>query len=244
MANRLKKHTRNFTTHSNDIYQHSLSLEAIGLYCYLIHLPSEWIVHKSEIETHIKNGKYALNSAWKELEHAGFIKGVRSKNSLGKFDGFDWEIFDELPQSLYSSVSIHVTKKPHMDKPEIGKPDTIKDLYNKRLIDDDINKASLEILKKYRNVFGNKNTVQLESLTNQYGSELVKEALDRTSIKDGGVGLIRQPAVYIAKMLLDWKKSGARNLEDVNRIDPFIFEQESTPKTYSGEVFSIPVEGF
>lgn len=77
-----------FDSHFAQVPKHALkdknlSLKAKGLYCYLFSLPEDWKVHKKEIVTHFSDGKDSLNSAFKELEHFGYLVAttVRDKDT-------------------------------------------------------------------------------------------------------------------------------------------------------------------
>jgi len=69
-----EEHKSNYTCVSNDIIQNKdLSLQAKGLLVYLLSLPADWEVHKTEIWKHHKNGRDSVFRAWKELQQLGYI---------------------------------------------------------------------------------------------------------------------------------------------------------------------------
>jgi len=93
--NRIKK-TKNFSIISNQAARiETLSLKAKGLFYYLMTLPDEWNVNVSELVNHSSDGRDSHRSAMKELEAAGFILKSRSKCESGKFDGWDYDVYEE-----------------------------------------------------------------------------------------------------------------------------------------------------
>ena len=74
MIVRKAEHKSEYTCISNEILQRKdLSLQAKGLLVYLLSLPSDWEVHKTEIWKHFKNGRDSVFRAWKELQQLGYI---------------------------------------------------------------------------------------------------------------------------------------------------------------------------
>jgi hypothetical protein len=70
------KKTENFTTVCNDIFRrHDISARAKGVYAYIMTLPNDWKIIKSDLHKHFKDGRDAINSAFTELEEAGYITG-------------------------------------------------------------------------------------------------------------------------------------------------------------------------
>ena len=72
---RTKKDER-YASISNEVLQRpDISARAKGLYAYLMTMPSGCKVIKSELHKHFKEGRDAINSAFTELEEAGYITG-------------------------------------------------------------------------------------------------------------------------------------------------------------------------
>lgn len=104
--------TENFTIVSNEVPRDSaISARAKGVYFYLMTLPANWVIHKDEIYTHFTEGRDALDTAWKELVKAGYIKKDTIREA-GKIVSNTWVVYE----------SSRITEKPKQVKPVTGKP--------------------------------------------------------------------------------------------------------------------------
>ena len=92
---RAKKDER-YSSISNEVLQRTdISARAKGLYAYFMTLPSDWKVIKSELHKHFKEGRDAINSAFDELENAGYIsKQVCVVDGL--LNGWDYTLYETL----------------------------------------------------------------------------------------------------------------------------------------------------
>jgi hypothetical protein len=73
---RIKRIRKNsdFTQIDNSVFRSGLSLKAIGLLTYILHYPADWIIYKKNLIRDLKSdGRASFDSAWKELEQAGYI---------------------------------------------------------------------------------------------------------------------------------------------------------------------------
>ncbi len=117
MAERIIKvsnKTENFTISANEVPRRTdLSARAKGLHSYLMTLPADWKLYREELYTHFTEGRDAINTAFKELEKAGYIKKTRLKEN-GKFAGWDYSVYET---STINGLSEH-------GKPDSGKPRT------------------------------------------------------------------------------------------------------------------------
>ena len=138
MAERIIKvsnKTENFTISANEVPRRAdLSARAKGLHSYLMTLPADWKLYREELYTHFTEGRDAINTAFKELEKAGYIKKTRLKEN-GKFAGWDYSVYET---STINGLSEH-------GKPGSGKPCT----ENPQLLSTDLilstNKQSTDI---------------------------------------------------------------------------------------------------
>jgi len=79
-----------FTIVSNDVIKDSsLSMQAIGLYAYMVSNNKDWKFYKSELPNHFKNGRDAVYSAWNELVEKGWIISKPSNGDDGKLNGWN-----------------------------------------------------------------------------------------------------------------------------------------------------------
>jgi hypothetical protein len=121
---RKSKSTERFTVIPNGILEDkALSLKAIGLLCYLLRLPSNWIINKTSLHRHLKDGRDAVLAAFKELQDAGYIETEEIREK-GKFVGFNYEVSDFPKKEPLKSPEI--AEKPITDKPETEKAETVE----------------------------------------------------------------------------------------------------------------------
>jgi hypothetical protein len=98
------KQAGDFTTLPNHIFRINLSIEAIGLLSYLLHLPDSWILYKCNLHDKLAMGREKLDRVFKELQGKGFIISRKKQSENGKI---------EYEHTVY-------------DKPFNGEPSTVK----------------------------------------------------------------------------------------------------------------------
>ncbi len=97
---RIKNKTDNFTIVANEIFQRSdVSARAKGIYAYIMTLPDDWKLYKSELYKHFSEGITAIDTAFKELEELGYITKERVKGEGGKFSGWDYTIKESVEKT-------------------------------------------------------------------------------------------------------------------------------------------------
>lgn len=151
----------NFTILDNTFLQRSdMTSRAKGLLAYLLTLPDDWEVYKREIFRHHKEGYYAMDTAFKELQELGYINHFKVRDSKGRIKYWECEVY-EVPDDNKKYKKIQKTRQfnpdrnfPHLDNPEqdnpkVGSPIlgnqellstySTNNLLNKVLDDDDIN---------------------------------------------------------------------------------------------------------
>lgn len=113
---RVKKN-RNYTVISNEVARRNdISLRAKGLFYYLMTLPDDWKIYKSEICKHSTEGRDATNKAFRELEAAGYIEQKAHRIEGGKLRGWDYTVVESTDllknrQSVKPSIGESVTTK-------------------------------------------------------------------------------------------------------------------------------------
>lgn len=88
------KHAGNFTVIPNDILKANISFEAIGLLCYLLSLPHDWVVYKKNIMIDKGIGREKLDRIFKELTDLGYIITVKKINTVGQFE-YEHVVYDK-----------------------------------------------------------------------------------------------------------------------------------------------------
>lgn len=130
---RCSEHLKNFTLMDNTCLKTAtLSMQAMGLFAYLMTLPNDWVVYKSELVNHFSNGRDAVYKAFNELIDNGFITFTETKNEKGQFKSYEYFIHEKPVEESKRSVRKEHKKKNDTNNesvngnPETGKPFTGK----------------------------------------------------------------------------------------------------------------------
>jgi hypothetical protein len=90
-----QKQTENFTILPNAIFKSGLSLKAVGLLSYILHLPNDWIIVKTQIYKAMEqDGRQSVDSAWRELAESGFIKTEKQVGENGNLPIISYYVYD------------------------------------------------------------------------------------------------------------------------------------------------------
>ena len=257
MSKLIKNRDGNFTHIKNDIFDSGLSAKAIGLFCYLCHLPDDWHFYVEEIATHFKDGKDAIQSGLKELQQAGFLTRIQSKDdSTGKFKRFDWELneapnINNSPQPDFPAPDNPAPGKPAPDNPPLQNTKSTKYEDNKISSssgDDfvDSKPSSLKSFDAYQQLWGFPNAIvreDIQSWINDTSDELVSYAIEiaaRNNVSSRGANK------YLEAILTAWKNADVTTVEQAkkqneehnNRIDREFKSHKSYNKPIKRE--SIP----
>ena len=107
----------NYTCIDNHIFKdHSLSMKAKGLLAQIFSLPDNWEYSVRGLTTLFSDGREAVNNALQELIDHGYIVRTQKINQFGKFDGYEYDIY-EVPQ-------ISVADNPFTENPITENPIT------------------------------------------------------------------------------------------------------------------------
>lgn len=122
MAERIFKvsnKTDNFTILSNEVPRRAdLSARAKGIHSYLMTLPKDWKLYREELYRHFTEGRDAINTAFKELEDAGYIKKTQLKEN-GKFAGWDYSVYETSTVNGFSEYGKPEPGKPYTENPQL-----------------------------------------------------------------------------------------------------------------------------
>ena len=119
----------NFTTVPNSIFKDkNLSLRAKGLLCFLLSLPADWVVHKTNLHKDQKEGRDAVSKAFDELVLGRYIF-VETIRSSGQFAGYNYlvypEPYDTLPGADIPITDSQETADPVTDNPKTDNPKSV-----------------------------------------------------------------------------------------------------------------------
>lgn len=122
------EHKTAYTVITNSLIQDkNLSFTEVGIMTYLLSLPKDWVVNKTQIQKESGLGLVAFNKAWKRLEEMGYIVRTAIKG------GYCYEIIEKplanginILRSLnvttvkkWALQSKHYNKVNTLNKPEI-----------------------------------------------------------------------------------------------------------------------------
>lgn len=113
------------TTNRNAVIPNSicqskkLSLADKGLIVYLLSLPSDWVLNKSNLHTLLNEKKGTVDSSFKNLQDLGHIVSAKIIDEKGRFKGWNHVVYDEpvLPEVGKNRSR----KKPKSETTEVGK---------------------------------------------------------------------------------------------------------------------------
>lgn len=136
------KHASNYTVLPNEIFKSGLTLEAIGLLSYLLSLPHDWVIYKTQLHSQLGIGREKLNSAFESLAEKGYIISVRKHGENGKIE-YEHIVYDK-PYNAEPQ-----TGQPYTGKPSTVKPSTVNPQLQSTNITKEINTKEI-ITKSYQ----------------------------------------------------------------------------------------------
>tara|TARA_R110002167_G_scaffold117492_5_gene293516 strand:- start:2682 stop:3212 length:531 start_codon:yes stop_codon:yes gene_type:complete len=97
----------NFTPISNKLFtDETISLGTVGLVCYLVHLPENWIIYKEQVQKVMKKrgiGRDKFNKYWKEAKDNGYVTQQKFRTENGTYD-YQYVISDNVLTTVGLSV--------------------------------------------------------------------------------------------------------------------------------------------
>lgn len=108
----------------------NLSMQAKGLYSYLISLPDNWKIYKTELQKHFTNGRDAVCNAFNELIAYGCIIEEECRNEKGQFVGKMYLVLEE-PFADNPIPENPIPENPKSDNTELYNTVLNKDCINK-----------------------------------------------------------------------------------------------------------------
>lgn len=133
-------------TPNNILNDEKLSLKAKGLFGYLQSKPDNWKFSIPRIAIQQKEGKSAIREAIKELEQHKFLKRIPATNKNGKWDGYDYKLFN-------TPFDFRTSYNPTTDLCNtISKKDIVKKKKNMSATANPLSKQELERKKIHKDI--------------------------------------------------------------------------------------------
>lgn len=123
-----EKKITNYTVINNTVLRDDrLSYKAKGLMCYMLSLPDDWVIYKTELVHHAKDGIDSVTSAINELKKFGYLVYKRLRNADGTLGDAQYTIIENPFEKMVSSnktVESLVNKgvEPKTDFPILDNP--------------------------------------------------------------------------------------------------------------------------
>ncbi|WP_150467627.1 hypothetical protein [Francisella sp. SYW-9] len=111
-----REKNQNYSTIANECFKDpNISARAKGIYGYIMTLPDNWKLQKTELYRHFSEGQKAIDTAFKELRDKGYISQNRIQKDNGQFGGWEYVVYE------YSN---HTPNSAESVKTDIAKTDT------------------------------------------------------------------------------------------------------------------------
>lgn len=184
------------------------SFKAIGLWAFMAQLPDDWEFSIAGLTKIRSEGRDAIRSAVEELEKLGWLARRQSKDSSGKYDGYDYELhwYKASGYAENPTTENPTTEKPTTENPTQYNTEQITNRTNKRL--------------------NQNNNSYVPPATQE---PLPQEALDLADLLKEKI-LKNQPTAKIDK---NYQKNWAKDIEKAHRIDGRSWNQLRGAITYA-----------
>jgi predicted transcriptional regulator len=104
---RIKSSSNFMVLHLDCLRNNNLSLQAMGLHCYMMSLPDGWEFNMADLKNRFKNGRDSISSAMKELIDSGYVLRKKNKDLLGKFAGYEYHVSDTVNGFSVNGFSVN-----------------------------------------------------------------------------------------------------------------------------------------
>lgn len=130
---KVQQEEKGFTTHLNIVLQNIHDAFALGIWCYLSSLPTNWKINKTHLKNHFKIGRDKLNNALSILKKLDLIQFLQDRKPDGTLEesiilvkaGHDFNHNTDFQYSGEESSKIKGSNR-YTEKPATGKPVTGK----------------------------------------------------------------------------------------------------------------------
>ena len=220
-----KKVTDNYSIIHNELLRRTdLSWKAKGIMCYLLSLPSDWIIYLDELVKHASDGRDSFRSGWKELQEKGYVKRYPVKEK-GKIIEWRTEVLEMAERSQVSELKESLAEKPQQDISQVEKSDKeiptllstkrTKDLSKQKTKETKEEASPLlsPVCKKWQECYGELTGFtrqQLVSLSDKYEEDLVIYALEETATRQIKKNYV---LTYMKKILTSFEQAAVTTIE-------------------------------
>lgn len=213
--NRIRKENNFLLVDTGYVRNPNLSAKAKGVLTYILSLPDDWVLYKSELPRHFTDGKDSIRAALKELEAKGYLTQEETRDEKGRILHHNITVY-EVP--IHGGFS--ATDKPQRVTRN-GKPATTKNYSTKNeLTKNDLTNITTTTgeneFQQLADIYTNKINQNLQAVhefleddLNEFGLELLTEAINEAALAN-----IRNYK-YVRAILSGWKDRGVTTLQGV-----------------------------
>lgn len=153
--NRVRKES-NFVMMDKGFLQNpELSAKAKGVLAYILSLPDDWILFKSELVKHFTDGRDSLRGALKELEQHGYLTQEEVRDERGRIKHHNVTVY-ELPNHCGFTATGLPQRITRSGKPATTNNDLTKNNLTKNDLTNTTTGSSQKIIvEHYQNNYGN-----------------------------------------------------------------------------------------
>lgn len=99
------EHKDNYTVIDNSVFQSGMSLQAIGLLCYMLSMKDDWQFYQSELQTHFRKcSENTLRKYIKELKENGYLEIKRENIKNTNKIKWSYEVVELRPSQITNIV--------------------------------------------------------------------------------------------------------------------------------------------
>ena len=126
------KQTDKFTVLPNQIFEDLNDGLAIGILAYLLSKPNDWVTYKQQLYAHFSEGRQRIDKSFKLLEEKGYIIGIQKVDKTGKFNGYEWVVYNE-PIKENRKSETRLTENRQSENNQLLNKDNTKERNNKEI---------------------------------------------------------------------------------------------------------------
>ena len=213
--NRIRKENNFLLVDTGYVRNPNLSAKAKGVLTYILSLPDDWVLYKSELPRHFTDGKDSIRAALKELEAKGYLTQEETRDEKGRILHHNITVY-EVP--IHGGFS--ATDKPQRVTRN-GKPATTKNYSTKNeLTKNDLTNITtttgVNEFQQLADIYTSKINQNLQAVhefleddLDEFGLELITEAINEAALAN-----IRNYK-YVRAILSGWKDRGVTTLQGV-----------------------------
>ncbi|VXB52702.1 conserved hypothetical protein [Exiguobacterium sp. 8H] len=243
--NRVRKESNFVMMDKGFLQSPSLSAKAKGLLAYILSLPNDWILYKSELTRHFTDGKDSIRTALKELESKGYITQEEIRDEKGRIMHHNITVYEH-PIHCGFTATDNPQRITRSGKPATtNNNSTNNDLTNNDLTERETLSESL--VNHYQNQYGNIPatvvTAMEKFLDKGFEAELIMEAINVAVEKakrwDYAAGILRKlenehnvKTLEGYERLVQQKKQRTGNTSTHQKVPDWLEKDEQEQRIY------------